>query len=64
VVQFRGRAHRLWGAETYHRYFGFDLGKPTHVAEIRDKLTAKMTPDQIAEAQRLTREWKPFDSSR
>jgi TPR repeat protein len=25
----------------------------------RDKLAAKMTPDQIAEAQRLAREWKP-----
>jgi TPR repeat protein len=25
----------------------------------RDKLAANMTPDQIAEAQRLAREWKP-----
>lgn len=25
----------------------------------RDKLAAKMTPAQIAEAQRLAREWKP-----
>jgi hypothetical protein len=24
-----------------------------------DEVAAKMTPDQIAEAQRLTREWKP-----
>jgi hypothetical protein len=48
----------LGGAEINHRY-GFDFGKPTHVAEIRDKLIAKMTRDQIAEAQRLTREWKP-----
>ena len=28
-------------------------------AEIRDFLAARMTPDQIAEAQRLAREWKP-----
>jgi hypothetical protein len=26
--------------------------------KLRDDLAAKMTPDQIAEAQRLTREWK------
>jgi hypothetical protein len=25
----------------------------------RDQLAAQMTPDQIAEAQRLAREWKP-----
>jgi hypothetical protein len=25
----------------------------------RDRLTKLMTPDQIAEAQRLTQEWKP-----
>ncbi len=25
----------------------------------RDKVAAKMTPDQIAEAQRMAREWKP-----
>jgi TPR repeat protein len=28
-------------------------------AEARDKLVAKMTSAQIAEAQRLAREWKP-----
>ena len=28
-------------------------------AKIRDFLAARMTPDQIAEAQRLAREWKP-----
>jgi len=25
----------------------------------RDELAAKMTPDQIAEAQRMARDWKP-----
>jgi hypothetical protein len=25
----------------------------------RDKVAAKMTPDQIAEAQKMAREWKP-----
>jgi TPR repeat protein len=28
-------------------------------ADSRDEVAAKMTPDQIAEAQRLAREWKP-----
>ena len=28
-------------------------------AELRDDLAERMTPDQIAEAQRLAREWKP-----
>ena len=55
-----GAAHSD-AAEIVHRYYGFDLGKPTvtGVAEFRDKLIAKMTREQVAEAQRLTREWKP-----
>jgi hypothetical protein len=28
-------------------------------AKDRDAMTAKMTPAQIAEAQRMAREWKP-----
>ena len=28
-------------------------------AKVRDEIAAKMTPEQIAEAQRLAREWKP-----
>jgi Sel1 repeat len=28
-------------------------------AKVRDELAAKMTPDQIAEARRMAREWKP-----
>jgi protein involved in temperature-dependent protein secretion len=28
-------------------------------ANERDKVAANMTPDQIAEAQRLARDWKP-----
>jgi TPR repeat protein len=28
-------------------------------SQFRDELAARMTPDQIAEAQRLAREWKP-----
>ena len=33
--------------------------RDTVAVEFRDKLAEKMTPDQIAEAQRLAREWKP-----
>jgi TPR repeat protein len=48
-------------AEIARRY-GFELGevrKAPLVKKYRDELAAKMTPDQIAEAQRLARQWKP-----
>jgi TPR repeat protein len=49
-------------AEMAHRY-SLDLPKaPMPVLDFtkeRGELTAKMTPEQIAEAQRLAREWKP-----
>jgi len=32
-------------------------------AELRDLIAQKMTPQQVAEAQRLTREWKPKTSA-
>lgn len=32
---------------------------PGEAAKSRDEVATKMTPDQIAEAQRLAREWKP-----
>jgi hypothetical protein len=31
----------------------------TDAAKFRDELAAKMTPEQVADAQRLAREWKP-----
>ncbi len=34
-------------------------GTPIGAVENRDKVAAKMTPAQIAEAQRLARDWKP-----
>ena len=34
--------------------------RDTVAVEFRDKLAKKMTPDQIAEAQRLAGEWKPI----
>jgi hypothetical protein len=30
-----------------------------YIRKKRDEVAANMTPDQIAEAQRLAREWKP-----
>ena len=35
-----------------------------HAAIFRDEVGKHMTPDQIAAAQRLTREWKPKTESR
>ena len=32
------------------------------VAEARDSIASKMTPEQVADAQRLAREWKPITS--
>jgi hypothetical protein len=29
-------------------------------AEVRDSIASKLTPQQIVEAQRLAREWKPI----
>ena len=34
-------------------------GKSKRAAKSRDKVAAKMTPQQIAEAQKLARDWKP-----
>lgn len=34
-------------------------GGHTRARECRDKVTKRMTPAQLAEAKRLTREWKP-----
>jgi hypothetical protein len=33
--------------------------KPDAAAENRDRVAAKMTPAEIAEAEKLAREWKP-----
>jgi hypothetical protein len=36
-----------------------DFGKENIAAEERDKIASKMTPAQIAEAQKRAREWEP-----
>ena len=46
----------MWCNLAASRVSGKDHG--LYVFE-RDKVAAKMTPDQIAEAQRMAREWKP-----
>jgi len=43
-------------------YMWYHLGAAngaTRGAALRDALAKQMTPDQIAEAQKLAREWKP-----
>ena len=55
VPQDRVRAH-MWLNLAASRASSDDR---KWVAEQRDRLTAKMTAQQIAEAQRLAREWKP-----
>jgi uncharacterized protein len=37
----------------------WEFGKENIPAEERDKVASKMTPAQIAEAQKLARDWKP-----
>jgi uncharacterized protein len=39
-----------------------DVAARDTASKFRDELAASMTPDQIAEAQRLAREWKPTRS--
>ena len=42
-----------------HMWLSLAAAKGYPCADKRDKLAAKMSPDRIAEAQRLAREWKP-----
>ena len=48
-----------------HMWFNLATSRATHtatrdqVAKNRDRAAAMMTPDQIAEAQRMASEWKP-----
>ena len=49
-------AAHLWLNLAASRWTAKDRGR---AATIRDEVAEKMTPDQLAEAQRLAREWKP-----
>jgi len=40
---------------------GDDTYAEDYAEDFKDSLAQKMTPAQIAEAQRLAREWKPKD---
>ena len=43
-----------------HRWFSLAAANGMDAAgKARDQLATQMTPDQIVEAQRLAREWKP-----
>jgi len=52
------QAH-LWFNLAAARFPAADVDRRKLTADNRDELAAKMTPAQIAEAQRLAREWKP-----
>lgn len=56
VSQDSMQAH-MWFSLAY--YNATDAAIRDVASELRDEVAAKMTPDQIAEAQRLAREWKP-----
>ena len=45
-----------------HMWFNLSAAQgddPQQAGKYRDSMAGKMTPDQLAEAQRLAREWKP-----
>ena len=44
-----------------HKWYNLSAAAGNTIAgELRDLIAKKMTPEQIAEAQRLAREWKPL----
>ena len=49
----------MWLNLAASRSQGEDLVESTESTKLRELLAEEMTPDQIAEAQRLAREWKP-----
>lgn len=42
-----------------HKWINLAASQESKNADARDAVAARMTPTQIAEAQRLAREWKP-----
>jgi len=62
VPQDYVQAH-MWLNLAASRYPATKTEMRDTAAKIRDDVAAKMTPAQVAEAQRLAREWKPTASS-
>jgi TPR repeat protein len=56
VPQDYALAHMWFNLAASHGEF---LSSSQDPSKARDELASKMTPDQIAEAQRMAREWKP-----
>jgi uncharacterized protein len=52
------QAH-MWLNLAASRYLASEVTKLEVAVETRDLVASKMTPEQIAEAQKLAREWKP-----
>jgi TPR repeat protein len=58
VLQDYVQAHK-WYNLAAARYATWEPDIGATAARNRDRLTAKMTPSQIAEAQQMAREWEP-----
>jgi len=58
VPQDYVRAHK-WTNLAVSRYPASEKGRREKAVKNRDIIAAKMTPAQVAEAQKLAREWKP-----
>jgi TPR repeat protein len=58
VPQDYVQAHK-WFNLAASRFSASEAEKRARAAQARDSLAAKMTPAQVAEAQRLAREWRP-----
>jgi len=58
VPQDYVQAH-MWCNLAASQYPDTEAEKRDNAAEFRDRTAALMTPAQIAEAQKLAREWKP-----
>jgi TPR repeat protein len=52
------QAHK-WFNLAAPKYEASEALRPETAIQNRDRVAAKMTPAQIAEAQRLAREWRP-----
>jgi uncharacterized protein len=58
VLQDYVLAHKWYNlAASHHATWEADVG--ANAARSRDRLTTRMTPAQLAEAQRMAREWEP-----
>jgi TPR repeat protein len=58
VLQDYVTAHKWYNLAASH-YATWEANIGASATRSRDRLTARMTPEQIAEAQKMAREWEP-----